>query len=90
MRRVLLAIAATHLGFPGPVLSFQPAFLPALVFFSLFLKASSYRLYDNLPLASRQAAMHQEIPCGGGRVGVELGWAAPARGGDGAETGDTL
>lgn len=93
MRRVTLAVAATHLGFPGPILFFQPALLTALfcgVFLNLFLKASSYRLYDKPLLASRQAAMHHKIPCGGGRVGVELGWAAPARGGDGAETGDEV
>lgn len=34
--------------------------------------------------------MHQEILGEGGRVGVELGWAAPARGGDGAGTGDKV
>lgn len=47
-------------------------FVCLFVFFPLFLKVSSYRLYDNLPLVSRRAAMQQEIPSGGGRVGVEL------------------
>lgn len=42
------------------------------VWLVVFLKVSSYRLYDNLPLASRRAAMQQEIASGGGRVGVEL------------------
>lgn len=34
--------------------------------------------------------MHQEVTCGGGRVGVEMAWGAPVRGGDGAEIGDNV
>lgn len=52
VRRVVLTVAATCLGFPCSVLPFQPHFclLYVVGFLSLFLKACIYRLYDNLLL----------------------------------------